>query len=97
MIVFAVVCIVEIGLSCFILSLYVFGRLEENVILTENGALLKIPHSDASSVLNLPEGSVLNVLGETEDFYLVKNSLGITGWIEKRKLREENSVIVPGK
>lgn len=97
MIVLAAVCIVETGLSCFILSLYIAGRLEENVILTENGALLKIPQTEASSIINLPEGFVLNVLGETDDFYLVKNSLGITGWIEKTKLRKENSVIVPDK
>lgn len=87
--VLAVVCFLEIGLSGFFLALYGYDRYEKNIILTESALLLKISDSNASGVMNLSEGTVLSVLGETEQFCLVRNNLGITGWIEKTKLRKE--------
>lgn len=87
--VLAVVGFIEIGLSVFFLALYGYDRYEKNIILTESASLLKIADSNASGVMNLSEGTVLSVLGETEQFCLVKNSLGITGWIEKTKFRKE--------
>lgn len=88
-IVLATVCFLEIGLAAFGLGLYAHDRYEKAVILTQPAVLLKIPDTQASAVIHLAEGSVLSVLGETEQFYLLRNNLGITGWIEKTKLRKE--------
>lgn len=87
--VLAVACFLEIGLSLFFLTLYGYDRYEKNIILTESAALLKISDPNAAGVMTLAEGTALSVIGETEQFCLVRNNLGITGWIEKTKLRKE--------
>lgn len=71
------------------LILYVSAQVKKNAILTESAFLLKTPRPYSSGILEMPLGTTVAVLGETEEFLIVRNDLGITGWIEKSKTKAD--------
>ncbi len=81
---------IVILVSGFCLLLYDYDHaVSRNVISVESAALLKIPKTYSADLLAVSEGTVLNVLGESGNFLIVRNDLGITGWIEKTKVRPD--------
>ena len=81
---------IVILVSGFCLLLYGYDHaVSRNVISVESAALLKIPKTYSADLLAVSEGTVLNVLGESGNFLIVRNDLGITGWIEKTKVRPD--------
>lgn len=85
----AVLCSVQILISSIIFSYCLYQRHEKRFILTEAASLLKIPKENSSVGINCGEGFVVDKIGEIDQFLLVQNGLGITGWIEKSKVRED--------
>lgn len=81
---------IVILVSGFCLLLYGYDHaVSRNVISVESAALLKIPKTYSADLLAVSEGTVLNVLGESGNFLIVRNDLGITGWIQKTKVRPD--------
>jgi len=45
------------------------------------GNLLKIPRPDASRWIELPAGTTVRVLLDSNGFYLIRTGYGVEGWI----------------
>jgi hypothetical protein len=54
---------------------------EIGVVGRDAGNLLKIPRPDATSWLELPRGTTVRILLDSNNFYLVRTGYGVEGWL----------------
>ncbi|HUX12784.1 MAG TPA: tetratricopeptide repeat protein [Spirochaetia bacterium] len=61
-------------------------RTELGVVGRNAGSLLKIPRPDASRWIELPAGTTVRVLLDSNGFYLIRTGYGVEGWIHSDDL-----------
>jgi len=55
-------------------------------VLQQSVELLRVPSAEATPWIPLGQGTVLEILGYHNGFYQIRNSNGITGWVEEKHL-----------
>ena len=54
---------------------------DDRVVAKQEGALVERPESEARSILEIPEGNLLDVIKRQDDWVQVRTGTGVLGWI----------------
>jgi len=73
---------------CFALLVFhqVLLVVDDRAVAKHEGALVERPESNARSILEIPEGNLLDIVERRDDWVQVRTGTGVLGWIKSSGL-----------